>query len=93
MIKLYLKTALLSIIGFLLTNTTAVPMDRFIQDDEMPDNYKGIELEEEEETSTNPHNGNYSSLHTTAGVDTDWIGQAYQFKYNRRDLINVEPLN
>lgn len=33
MIKLYLKTALLSIIGFLLTNTTAVPMDRFIQDD------------------------------------------------------------
>ncbi len=55
MIKLYLKTALLSIIGFLLTNTTAVPMDRFIQDDEMPDNYKGIELEEEEETSTNPH--------------------------------------
>ena len=55
MIKLYLKTALLSIIGFLLTNITAVPMDRFIQDDEMPDNYKGIELEEEEETSTNPH--------------------------------------
>ena len=51
MIKLYLKTALLSIIGFLLTNTTAVPMDRFIQDDEMPDNYKGIELEEEEEYS------------------------------------------
>lgn len=37
--------------------------------------------------------GNYSSLYTTSGVDTDWFGQADQYKYSRRDLINVEPLN
>ena len=63
MIKYYLKSALLSIIGSLLVNTSVLSMDRSVIDDEMPDNYKGIELEEEEETSTNPHRSMTKSVY------------------------------
>lgn len=63
MIKYYLKSALLSIIGSLLVNTSVLSMDRSVIDDEMPDNYKGIELEEEEETSTNPHRSLTNSVY------------------------------
>ena len=55
MVRTYLKTAMLTVIGFLLT-IPVVSMNWAIPDDEMPDNYKGIIIEEvEEEPSTNPH--------------------------------------
>lgn len=37
--------------------------------------------------------GNYSSLHTTSGVASDWFDANFQYKYDRDDLIYVSPLN